>query len=359
MKFKRAISILMSLILIFSLAACTKGAKKDKADPNVMDIGEYRVEYLGSQIVSDKYVSDVIAVNLKYTNNGKEAKSFESVVYYKLTQGDSELEYAPTFLSDDSDDMWDDSCSTEVKPGESLEVYITYKLIDFTTKVKVEFSDLMDKYVETIEIDPSTLQRAASNGTAKGNDSKAEGTASVTEEEALEWWNGDWYGWWIIDNARGEDCEGLEGKWWDCGAEINIDENGKGTILFWDEDNGRDASEEDRLGLVDISLKPDEGGSLGTVYSEKGFFFVSELKKGEWKLDPDAIKKDFGLDDFLEITGSYEDGENGFDYTIYIRPWGTIWDDDVSEKENFPYHYEDWYLPLVEAGEDMPDEIGK
>ena len=41
---------------------------------------------------------------------------------------------------------------------------------------------------------------------------------------------------------------------------------------------------------------------------------------------------------------------------IYLRPWGSRWPGSEDEK---PYYYESWYLPLIEAGEAMPDKIGK
>ena len=73
-------------------------------------------------------------------------------------------------------------------------------------------------------------------------------------------------------------------------------------------------------------------------------------------MDPAAIKEDYEVENFLVIEGSYSDGENSLDYTIYIRPWGTVWDE--VEDKNLPESYKDWYLPLIEAGKDMPDTIG-
>ena len=52
----------------------------------------------------------------------------------------------------------------------------------------------------------------------------------------------------------------------------------------------------------------------------------------------------------------YDNDEDEHLYDIYLRPWGTYWD-DVTE-EDLPYYYYDWYLPLIESGESMPDSIG-
>ncbi len=57
------------------------------------------------------------------------------------------------------------------------------------------------------------------------------------------------------------------------------------------------------------------------------------------------------------IEGCYEDGDDEFYYEIYLRPWGQLWD-DLDYPDDIPYHYDDWYLPLMEAGKSMPDAIG-
>ena len=58
----------------------------------------------------------------------------------------------------------------------------------------------------------------------------------------------------------------------------------------------------------------------------------------------------------IHIQGYYESGEDEYSYDIYLRPWGTYWDD--VEEEDLPAFYDDWYLPLIVAGEAMPDSIG-
>ena len=55
------------------------------------------------------------------------------------------------------------------------------------------------------------------------------------------------------------------------------------------------------------------------------------------------------------IKGHYESGEDKFNYEIWLRPWGTYWD-DVEEKDE-PDYYTDWYLPLIKAGKSMPDSV--
>ena len=58
----------------------------------------------------------------------------------------------------------------------------------------------------------------------------------------------------------------------------------------------------------------------------------------------------------IHISGFYENGDDEFTYDIYLRPWGTYW--GRCAEEDLPYYYYDWYLPMIEAGEAMPDAIG-
>ena len=62
------------------------------------------------------------------------------------------------------------------------------------------------------------------------------------------------------------------------------------------------------------------------------------------------------FDDVICIGGYYENGEDEFYYEIYLRPWGTYWDD--VDASSLPDYYDSWYLPLIEAGESMPGSIG-
>lgn len=73
------------------------------------------------------------------------------------------------------------------------------------------------------------------------------------------------------------------------------------------------------------------------------------------------------FDKMLCIHGFYAKPSNSDDwieYYIFIRPWGMKWDDvkngDMSEmiySDMMPIEYENWYLPKIEAGLDMPDSF--
>ena len=87
--------------------------------------------------------------------------------------------------------------------------------------------------------------------------------------------------------------------------------------------------------------------------SEGGYFTDMALEHADWIVDP-------GLADFVDtiiISGDYENGADAFTYDIILRRWGTYWEIDMDEA-NFPAHYNDWYVPLIDEGKPMPDSIG-
>ena len=89
------------------------------------------------------------------------------------------------------------------------------------------------------------------------------------------------------------------------------------------------------------------------MMSEGGWFTDVELEHADWIVDPGLLD----YDDMICIDGDYENGEDEFHYEIYLRPWGTTWDDVDSDMQ--PASYSDWYLPLIEAGKALPGSIGE
>ena len=173
-------------------------------------------------------------------------------------------------------------------------------------------------------------------------------------------WAGDYYGWWTVVDGGGEyDNESLYiSHAWDACAHIYDYGNGTGYIEIWDEDN-------DDVAWADVKF---EAGltDRGRITSVSGMFYNADIKAGEWIIDPaEGMMSRF--EGMLCISGRYvqPDDENSWiDYHIFLRPWGMKWDDvkngDISDMiytDMMPFEYENWYLPLIEAGEPMPDRF--
>ena len=171
--------------------------------------------------------------------------------------------------------------------------------------------------------------------------------AAATGDALLDWWNGDWYGWWKMSGCSGG-YEDMEGEWWDVCGSIDIGADKTGTVKLWDEDYSKD----DPMAETSVTLSAAGTGEHGTLTSESGYFTDVDLEHADWIIDP-------GLEDYedlIRIDGWYESGDDEFYYEIYLRPWGTAWDD--MEEDSWPALYSSWYVPLIEAGKSMPDTVG-
>ena len=95
----------------------------------------------------------------------------------------------------------------------------------------------------------------------------------------------------------------------------------------------------------------------GRLKSEDGWFSDGDVGNADWLVDPDGL----GYENLICIEGSYKDPDDffsGYDYTIYLRPWGLDWADiEADQPDGLPDHY-DWYLSAIQTGAEMPEVIG-
>ena len=162
----------------------------------------------------------------------------------------------------------------------------------------------------------------------------------------IGYWEGDYYGWWLIENIITGNSE-AEGNWWDCCMTLDINTDGTGSIVIWDEDYGKD----DPIAEVEVSVSNYAG--VTRIVSESGQFMGDAIEHADWLFYSDATD----YKDSLGFTVTYEDDSTKMDCYFFLRQWGTIWD-DVEEK-NLPGYYESWYLPLIKDGATVaPNTIG-
>ena len=55
--------------------------------------------------------------------------------------------------------------------------------------------------------------------------------SAQTGTKLLDWWNGDWFGWWKMTDCSGY-YEDMEGDWWDICGTIDIGADNKGTVTL-------------------------------------------------------------------------------------------------------------------------------
>ena len=170
-------------------------------------------------------------------------------------------------------------------------------------------------------------------------DLAADYRAALESEQAYrlslqETWAGDWYGYWALDDEEGR----MENAWYDCCARILPQPDGWLTLRFWDEDS----SEEKPLGY--LKLRPQ---SDGTALAADGWFWFQSARESTL-----ALRVENGL---LLCEGEHDANGERFSFSLCLRRWGEEW----LQSEAQPYYYDAWYLPLIRAGEAMPDRIMK
>ena len=347
----KLLCLLLAVLMLFSLTAC---GKEKTADSNLIKLGDYELLYKGACIMEDSDGNDAIVLTLDFTNNGKENASYLWSVDETLMQNGVELEAATVFADYDTFETVIEGQFTDVAPGATVEVRTAYLLQDTTSPVEATFEQFFGKKSGKVTIDPTTLSRedAASTETMATDPNVGTSTIATTGDALLDWWNGEWYGWWKMSGCYGY-YESMEGKWWDVCGVIDIGTDYTGTITLWDEDY----TKSDPMASAQVSLSEAGTGEHGTLMSEGGWFTNVALEHSDWIVDP-GIKTDGMMEreNIICIDGWYEDGDDEYHYEIYLRPWGLRWDD--AGEDFLPNSYEDWYLPLIEAGKPMPDAIG-
>ena len=343
-KTKSLCLLLAVLMLLGSLTACGKEKEKDS---NLIRLGDYELLYKSACIMEDSDGNDAIVLTLDFTNNGKENASYLWSVNETLMQNGTELEVTTVFQNYDSFETVIDSQFTDIAPGTTLEVRTAYLLHDTTSPVEATFEQIFGKKNGKITIDTAALSHVTAEGTDQ-TDNGGLSTPAETGDALLDWWNGEWYGWWKMSGCYGS-YESMEGNWWDICGVIDIGTDYTGTITLWDEDY----TKSEPMASAQVSLNEAGTGEHGTVMSEGGWFTNVALEHADWIVDSGLLD----YDDLIWIDGDYENGDDEFHYDIYLRPWGLYWDD--MDESGYPYRYTDWYLPLIDAGKSMPDAIGE
>lgn len=344
----RFLSILLAAAMLLSLCAC--GGEKEKGDANCYDFGEYEVVYKGACIMTDIDGDDALVMAFDFTNRSDKTASYGWTVFEKAVQNKTELEYTTVFHDLETYSYVGEDSFTDIEPGATIEVGSSFKL-NGTDVVKMTISDLLDHYTYTITVDPSSLEHVEAK--PEGEEEMSVGADEVIQQAPfLNWWSGDWYGWWTIKSGTGE-YEEYGGYWWDACAMVSIgqpaeDDSYNATVIIWDAEGSRTGN---FIGEIDATISPYGVGEHGTLFSENGYFMDGELEHADWIVDPALTE----FENLMSIDGEYEGEEGSYSYQIVLRPWGVMWD-DMSE-DSLPYAYDYWYLPWVNSGASMPDTL--
>ena len=115
----------------------TTTAVAAKADSNGNNIGDYTVKVKKATLCKDYLGNDAVKVVYSFTNNSKDAISFDVACTDEVYEDGIQLETA--VLSNDETDLLD----VKIKPGVTKDVTKAYKLSDSKTDLTVEVGQLL------------------------------------------------------------------------------------------------------------------------------------------------------------------------------------------------------------------------
>lgn len=226
---------------------------------------------------------------------------------------------------------------------------------------------------KTITLEDKDVQAIlASVEPSDGSQGSGDNTLSDAAAGNYDWWEGDWYGWWAIKNGTGIYQEPSDlNMCWDAYAKIDVYDDNTGRVTIWDTGTSED---EALIIAYDITYEPGDSDP-GRLVSKRVDFFpyscwnngmeavtLSERNEG-WTIEP-ASSSVSHFENMIEITGHYESPDNSldsFDYYIYLRPWGVLWDDvrngnteGCLYQDMMPIYHDNWYISLLNLGYEHP-----
>ena len=308
---KKISSIILALFILVNLAACGGNSAKSE-EPNVGTWNAISVSMLGiTQEIEEVFEQ---GVSLELESNGK----FNLNMDGEKANGKWKYEDGSLTLNGDG--------------------------LDLTGTIEngiLTLNNMLDTGLDLI-FEKEGSNTFASLPKTSGN--------SETLSELQEWWDGEWYGYWESHSVT-DDYKQLEDGRWDCYAVIKMNTDDTGIIYLWDD--GED------FATVDITVSENSGaGDMGAAVSEGGNYWNGdEIGHADWIIDPSL----YGYENYMVIDGRYVDSyDEGFNYVVYLRPWGQLWNDNP-EGERPPW-YEDWYLtsyngPMLEAIREIEGHI--
>ena len=267
-------------------------------------------------------------------------------------------------LTVDIQDVYKDGFSLELRNGEDMVFQMDG--IDFSIKYTLDGDKLHTEgsleFNGTLSDGVLILENPFGNGynlklvnrdrqpEQEETPAAAEKTEPGADAGPLGWWNGRWYGWYVVYLAGG-DFKESEDSAFDVLAQIDVDADG-GTIEMWGIDDDRD----DPFSYVAVRCEPEGGTEHGKLISVGGDCWEDTVEPGEWSLDP-ASHFMSAYQDMICIAGKHtdeDDADSWYEYLIFLRPWGMEWEDvrsgdmtGMPYDDMMPMNYDDWYVPQL------------
>ena len=206
---------------------------------------------------------------------------------------------------------------------------------------KLTLEDVLGTGLTLIFYKDGIVPASERNAEAEADDADDNDNAVIADDtandaalsEKREWWDGDWYGYWVMVSGDDPYIGGI-GRYQDCYAIINVNDDYTATILLFDDVI--------RIGEVEVEIVGDYPDFMGVAEAVGGEMFYDPLGDLDWSINPGFS----GHENMIMIDNWYtDDYGDRFRYQIFLRPWGMLWD-DVPDDERPPYY--DWYLSVID-----------
>jgi hypothetical protein len=165
-----------------------------------------------------------------------------------------------------------------------------------------------------------TMEKEGGVSDSNKNESENEPAEPVFSSNMPEWWDGQWYGTYVVTDAGGVWSE-QAGEVFDCLAFIDMRDDLTGTLYLWDY--------YEELGTVEIVLEPNVGtNGMGFVSAVSGEMFGNfAVSSRAFDISPGAEKVDDLIWINSEVAQTNNPEEYYVEYELVLRPWGVMWDD--------------------------------
>ncbi len=130
--------------------------------------------------------------------------------------------------------------------------------------------------------------------------------------DVLEYWEGEYYGWYEITDAKGQ-YSVLSGKREDCNACITLNYMAQLQFIF------TDSEDHENYLIGDYGIDDDEHGAVW--FTEADLYNYDSVR-----CDINGTASYGGISDFIVITGVIGEDEDQMHITFYLRPDGMLWD---------------------------------
>lgn len=322
MNMKKLLAVLLSVLLLFSCAAC--GNKEDESLYGNWKL--HAMDYDGVTLLADELMEGDNYMELKKGGSVNFCLNSEPLNLRWKSEGES---ITLTAADGDMKGSVRNGIMTLDVSGTTL--YYVQDGADASSLKAITLDEMFNGVIDDVLYDVT--------------EPAPEDVVYPSEPEPnpiQEQWNGWWYGGIDIWQCTG-DYEWLNGYTFDVVMFVDLDDSNIGTIELY-EPYGQITADTKDHSFAYLQAHGDES----YLYGDSGECFGDEIHANDWK-----FARNLSNPDRLEVGSSFtSDNGSVFGYTMTLNAWGSTWDGEDNYTRNLPHFQE--YLDALAAGQIDP-----